>query len=113
GREARLVARAHLRPVEPGDARNERDGPLDGVDDEARDAVFDDLGNRTVPPGEYRRAAGHGLYHGKAEGLGPVDRKEKRGGVTEKRRFVAFAKLAIELHAAADEGCDAFTIVAL
>ncbi len=51
--------------------------------DEAGEAVLDHLRHRAAVIGHHRRAAGHGLDHHQAEGLGPVHREQQRRGLAE------------------------------
>src|SRR4051812_3229355 len=86
--EARLEAPAHLRPVERRKRGQPRHRRIDRVHQEPGDAVFNDFGHRAIGPGEHRRAAGHRFDHRKAEGLGPVDGKEKAARVAEEAGLV-------------------------
>src|SRR5690606_5271406 len=86
-----LAHDAPIEGIEPGE-RSYR--VLDGIHEEARNAVLDDFRHRPAGPRDHRRAAGHGLDHGETERLRPVDGKEQRPGVAEKSRLVGIADLA-------------------
>src|SRR6266850_6756161 len=97
GGKALLEALAHGDTVEPGRAAERVDRGVDRIDQEAGAAVLDHLRHRALRPADHRRAAGHGLDHGEAEGLGPVDREEERRRVAEERGLLRLAHLADEL----------------
>src|SRR5690606_29969276 len=75
------------------------DGLLDAVHHVAGYAVLDDLGNRAVPEGKHRRAAGHGLDHNEPERLGPVDREQQRARIAQEPALAALVDLADEFDA--------------
>ena len=64
------------------------------LDDEAGEAVVDDLRDRAAVVGNHRCTAGHGLDHDEAERLGPVDRKQQPDCAAQKIRFFVVADLA-------------------
>ena len=103
GGKALLETLPHLFPVERDDARQRRDRLFHGLDDGAGDAFVDDLRHRTAAERQDRRAAGHGLDHGEAERLRPVDRKQQRLRVAEELRLLMFVDLADEFDARAVE----------
>jgi hypothetical protein len=107
GEKARFETPPHLRPVERRDARQVLERGVDRVDDEAGDPMIDHFGGGAVGPRKHRRAARHGFDHRKTEGFRPVDRKKKRGGITEKCRLFSLVHFSDELHVAADERDDA------
>ena len=74
-----------------------RDGLFQRLDQEAGLAVLDDFGRRAAAEGHDRRAAGHGLDHHQAEGLGPVDREQQRVRSAQERGLLMVADLADEL----------------
>ena len=61
-------------------------------------SITDHFRHRAVIEGNDWRAAGHGLDHHEAEGLGPRDRKEHGKGATQEVRLLGFAYLTDELH---------------
>ena len=103
GGKALLETLPHLFPVERDDARQRRDRLLHGVDDGAGDAVVDDLRHRAAAERQDRRAAGHGLDHGKAERLRPVDGKQQRLRLAQELRLLMLVDLADEFDAGAVE----------
>src|SRR5262245_57675884 len=84
GGETLFEAGAHLTPVELAQAGDGLDCLCLPVDDETGHTVIDDLGYRTGPEGDDRRAASHRLDHHEAERLGPVDWKQQGRGAGEK-----------------------------
>src|SRR5688572_21372139 len=83
------------------------DPPVDGVDapcgvnclvqvvtDETRDAVVDDLGNRSAADGHHRCPARERLDHHQTEGFGPIDREQQRGCTSKKCPLLFFGDLA-------------------
>src|SRR5256885_7299507 len=58
-REALLETPPDRRPIELFGERNRRHRRIDRIDDETGQAVFDDLGHRTAPEGDYRGAVRH------------------------------------------------------
>src|SRR5215472_12656318 len=53
------------------------DGFLDATDDIAGDTVVDHLRHGAAPKRQDRSATSHGLDHGEAKRLRPIDRKEQ------------------------------------
>ena len=68
-----LESLPHRAPIERERLGQHPDRLVHGADDQAGDAVVDDLGHGTATEGENRRAAGHGLDHRQSERLQPVD----------------------------------------
>ena len=85
-------------PVQLAQPSDCRDRLLHAVDDEAGEPVLQHLRHRAAAEGDDRRAAGHGLDHGYAEGLGPVDREKKCHRVPERPLLGGVVDLAHELH---------------
>src|SRR5688572_202299 len=112
-REARLEAAAHLRAVERHQRGDLCHRGIERIDDIPGQAVFDHLGHGAVPPGEHGGAAGHGLDHGEAERLGPVDGKKERRRIAEKGGLVLLGELADELDRPAEQRCNAAAEVRL
>src|SRR6185437_14058664 len=88
---------------------------LDRLDDEAGNAMLDDLSNRSSVKGNYRSAAGHGLNHGEPKRLRPADGKKECPRISEKVRFVALANFSNELGhwGALQQGSDAIIEIAM
>src|SRR5262249_10352511 len=96
-REALLEAGADRGAVEPVDVVQHRHRLVDVVDDEASEAVLDDLRGRAVPEGDDRHAARHGLDHDETEGLRPADRKQQGARLAEEGYLGCLVDLADEL----------------
>ena len=64
------------------------------LDDEARDAVLDDLRHGPAIVSDHRAAAGHRLDHHETERLRPVDRDKQRDRTAQERSLVLVADLA-------------------
>ncbi len=64
------------------------------LDDEAGEAVFDDLRHRAAVVGDDRRTARHRLDHHQPERLRPVDRHQQRNRAAQERRLVGVTDLA-------------------
>src|SRR4029453_1686758 len=56
-----------------------------GFHKKAGPPVLDHFGDRSARPRNHRRAARHGLDHHQTERLRPIDRKQQRSRVAEKR----------------------------
>ena len=76
------------------EAIDRADGARLVLDDEARDAVLDDLRHGAAIVGDHRAAAGHRLDHHETERLRPVDRDEQRDRAAQERSLVLVADLA-------------------
>ena len=87
GRKPRLKTTAHTTSIQGEERSHLKERFVDTVDDIARDTLVDHLGHRTMPEGKNGGAAGHGLYHDKAERLRPVDGKEQRESIAEEFAF--------------------------
>src|SRR6516162_2555986 len=87
----RDYSRAAIKAIETGSV----DPPIvNAVDDQAGDAVLDNLGHRATPKGDHRRPVGHRLDKRKAEWLRPIDRKQQRRRIAQECTFFAIADLA-------------------
>ena len=102
-KEAPLERFPHATAVECGKPRDGGDGFVSGVDDEASNAVVDDLSYRTIVPRDDRRSTGHRLDHDQTEGLGPVDGKEERRGLAEELILLLVIHFSNELDAGTAE----------
>ena len=103
GGKALLETLPHLFSVERDDARQRRNRLFHAVDDGAGDAFVDDLRHRAAAERQDRRAAGHGLDHGKAERLRPIDGKQQRLRLAEELRLLMLVDFADEFDAGAIE----------
>ncbi len=70
---------------------------VDGLDDEATNAVGNDFRHGAIAESNHRRAGGHRLDHHQAKGLGPVNREQQRQGMPEEVALGALVDLADEL----------------
>ena len=89
--------------VQGGEAGGGGNGLVDGIDDEAGFAVFDDFGDGAAAVGDDGATAGHGFDHDEAEGFGPGDGEEEGFRAGEEGGFVAVVNFADELDVGAVE----------
>ena len=90
----RSADRRTLQRLQPSGVGDPRGHLVLVGDEEARHAVFDDLGRRALGEGQHRRSAGHRLDHDHPERLRPADRHQERVRVGEQPLLACAADLA-------------------
>src|SRR4051794_24421762 len=96
-RESALEDMADAGTVELMEAPRSRRSLLLVIDDEAGDAIVENLRHRPLAHRDDRGPAGHRLDHCQAEGLAPVDREEQRCRIAEELGLIRIADFAEEL----------------
>src|SRR4029079_2004918 len=98
GGKALFEPAPHGMTIEGQHARQGLDRLLRRRDDAAGHSFIDDFRHGAASKCQHRRPASDGFYQRKAERFWPVDRKQQRARVAEKRRFSPFVDFANELH---------------
>src|SRR5579875_3510192 len=113
-RKAFLKAPPHRPAVKLSGERYRGNGFFDRIDDEAGDAVVDDLRYRAASESDHRGAVRHRLDHRQPEGLRPIDREQQSHRISEKGSFFILADLAQKLDLRIlQQGLDARVVIGL
>src|SRR6201987_6544610 len=92
--EALFEDPAAASPIELPDASHSAHGLFEIPDGVAGRAVVDDFRDRARAISNDGCAASHGFDHYEPEGLGPIDRKQQRTGVSQKLGLLPLADFA-------------------
>src|SRR6202035_5097204 len=113
--EARLELLADRVPAQIRQAIDGCDRAGLVLDDEAGEAVVDDLGDRAAIVGDDGRAARHRLDHHEAERLRPIDWDEQPDRAAQKSRFLVVADFSdvLDQRAVVDQRTYEFIVIIL